>query len=88
MKSCRTCIICRQKENKRNLFRIVSDNEKKAYYDKNQKCNSRGIYLCKKMECLEKCIKLVDKYKLNIKISVDKISLKSVIKDVENELGE
>lgn len=88
MKSCRTCIVCRQKRNKKEFFRIVSNDENKAYYDKTQKYNSRGIYLCKSKECLEKSIKLIDKNKLNIKISVDKISLKSVIKDVENELGE
>ena len=87
MKSCRTCIVCRQKNVKSEFFRIVSK-ENKAYYDKTQKENARGIYLCRNINCLEKCIKLIDKNKLNLKVSVDKESLKSIIKDVENELGE
>lgn len=88
MKPCRTCIACRQRRNKDELFRIVANEEKVAKYDKLQKVNSRGIYLCKDIKCLEKCIKLLEKNKLNIKVSVDKESFKSVIKDVENELGE
>ena len=88
MKPCRTCIACRQKKYKEELFRFVANNEKKAKFDKFQKINSRGVYLCKELNCLEKCIKLLEKNKLNIKVSVDKESLKSVIKDVENELGE
>lgn len=88
MKPCRTCIACRQRKNKEELFRIVADKEKKAKYDKHQKINSRGIYLCKNKNCLEKCIKLLEKNKLNIKVSVDNESFKSVINDVENELGE
>lgn len=88
MKPCRTCIACRQRKNKDELFRIVVDEEKIAKFDKIQKINLRGIYLCKDKKCLEKCIKLLEKNKLNIKVSVDNESLKSVIKDVENELGE
>lgn len=88
MKPCRSCIICRQKNNKNELFRIVVDNEKIARYDKNQKINLRGMYICKDKKCLEKCINLIEKNKLNIKVSVDNDSLKRVIEDVENELGE
>ena len=88
MNPCRTCIACRQRKYKVELFRIVADNKKNAKFDKLQKENSRGIYLCKDKKCLEKCIKLLEKNKLNIKVSVDKDSLKSLIKDVEYELGE
>lgn len=88
MKPCRTCIACKQKKNKEELFRITANEKGIAKYDRTQKINSRGIYLCKDKKCLEKCIKLLEKNKLNIKVSVDKNSLESVIKDVENELGE
>lgn len=88
MKPCRTCIVCKNKTNKDNLIRIIADEQSVAKYDKTQKINSRGIYLCKDKNCLNKCIKLFEKDKLNIKISVEKESFKSVIKDVENELGE
>lgn len=88
MNSIRTCIACREKKLKNELIRIVADESNNAKYDKFQKINSRGIYLCKDKKCLEKCIKLLEKNKLNIKVSVDKESFKSVIEDVENELGE
>lgn len=87
MKPCRTCIACKRKNVKEEFFRITSK-ENIAYFDKNQKQNARGIYLCKNKECLKKCIKLLEKNKLNIKVSVDISSLKKVIEDVENELGE
>lgn len=88
MKLCRTCIVCRHKDNKANLYRIVSDKNCVAILDKEQKINSRGIYICKQKKCIENCYKMIKKNKLKLKISVDKESLISVIKDVENELGE
>lgn len=88
MKFCRTCIVCRHKDNKSNLYRIVSNESGNAYLDKEQKSNSRGIYICKKKKCIENCLKMIEENKLKIKISVDRKSLISVIKDVENELGE
>ncbi len=88
MKFCRTCIVCRHKDNKEKLYRIVSDENNVATLDKYQKINSRGMYICKQKKCIENCIKMIEKNKLKIKISVDKKSLISVIKDVGNELGE
>lgn len=88
MKPCRTCIVCRQRKNKDELFRIVVDKDNVLKYDKYQKINSRGIYLCKDRNCLVKCIKLLEKNKLKVKVFVDKENFERVIKDVENELGE
>lgn len=87
MKPCRSCIVCRQRAKKSELYRIVSK-DNKAFFDREQKINSRGIYICKNKKCIENCLKMLEKNKLKLKISVDKISLISVIKDVENELGE
>ena len=54
----RSCIVCRNKKSKKELFKIVSK-DKKAVYDKNQKINSRSIYICKSHECINKCKKIV-----------------------------
>ena len=43
----RTCIICRTKNDKGDLIRLVSDKDGNVIYDKNQKINTRAIYFCK-----------------------------------------
>lgn len=88
MKPYRSCILCKNKIEKEKLARFVADENNEARYDNLQKINARGIYLCKNKNCLEKCIKLMEKNKMKIKISVEKESLKKAIQDVENELGE
>lgn len=88
MKPIRTCIVCREKNSKDNLLRIVSDYNGNAIYDKNQNINSRGIYICKCKKCIDKAFNLLDKKKFNAKISVNNSSLVNVLKYVESELGE
>lgn len=52
----RTCIACRAQNDKKNLLRIVkNDNEIKL--DISGKLNGRGAYICNSLECVEKCIK-------------------------------
>ena len=88
MKPIRTCIVCRKKIHKNELLRIVSDINGNAIYDKEQKINSRGIYICKSKNCIEKVFSLINKKKLNLKISLNNDSLINTLKYVENELGE
>lgn len=87
MRPTRCCIVCKKRDYKDNLVRIVSINNS-AKYDKNKKENKRAIYLCKDVNCMSKAIKLIDKNKLNVKINVDKESLKNIIKEILDELGE
>lgn len=84
----RSCIVCRKRKSKKDLFRVVSNKENMALYDKNQNINSRAIYLCKTHECIDKCRSLLIKGKLNIKIPLDSNSINDVLLDLENELGE
>ncbi len=87
MKNIRTCIGCRKRREKSEFIRIISlKNE--PIIDENMKINSRGIYICKCRNCIDKCLKMLEKGKLNIKINVDKNKLKDVLKNVEMELGE
>lgn len=87
MKDIRTCIGCRTRKEKNKLVRIVSV-DFTPVVDETQKINSRGIYVCKCRSCIDKCLKLLDKNKMNIKIEIDKNKLKDVLKNVEKELGE
>ena len=52
----RTCIACKQQNDKKNLLRIVKT-EDGAVLDKTGRSNGRGAYICNDIKCIEKCIK-------------------------------
>ena len=52
----RKCVGCQETFSKRELIRIVK-NEEGIFVDPTGKKNGRGAYLCKKQECLEKAYK-------------------------------
>ena len=62
----RTCLICREKKEKKDLFRLVKSGEDRYYFDEKQKAQSRGYYVCKSPECLKR----LSKHK-KIKVSTD-----------------
>jgi hypothetical protein len=88
MKPIRMCAFCRKRNEKDKYFRIVSDVNGNAIYDKEQKINSRAIYFCKSKECIGKTINMLNKNKMLLKLSINKDSLIDILKNVENELGE
>ncbi len=53
----RKCVGCQERQEKRNLIRVVRSQEGEFSIDKTGKKPGRGAYLCPKMECLEKAIK-------------------------------
>lgn len=54
----RMCVICRDKKNKTDLFRIVEKNEDGKYIlDENQIAQKRGQYVCKTHECINRLSK-------------------------------
>ena len=53
----RTCMGCMQKYDKSELLRIVKNKQNEISIDNEGKKEGRGIYICKKQECLEKAIK-------------------------------
>ncbi len=78
----RSCIVCRKKNEKANLLRIVTDSNNNSVLDCNQKINSRAIYICNDRKCLEHCLKLLEKNKLKTKIKINNDSLKIVIESI------
>jgi hypothetical protein len=50
----RSCLICREKSDKRRLFRIVKNKEGEIFFDKTLRANGRGAYVCDSQECIEK----------------------------------
>lgn len=54
----RTCIICREKKEKKDLFRIVEKNKAGEYsLDEKQAAQKRGTYVCKKHDCINRLSK-------------------------------
>lgn len=83
----RSCIICKQKKDKKDLSRIVSLNNV-AYYDKEQIQNTRGIYVCRDAKCLDKFTQMVKKGKVKFKICADNDSIINVIEVLSSEMGD
>lgn len=53
----RTCMGCNSKKDKKDLIRIVKNNQNEITVDKTGKQPGRGAYICNSVECLEKVIK-------------------------------
>ena len=53
----RTCVQCRQVQDKRNLVRLVRTSEGQLVIDESGKRNGRGAYLCRQRSCWETAIK-------------------------------
>ncbi len=69
----RTCIGCNVKKDKKDLIRIVKDNQDNISIDRTGKANGRGAYICDNIDCLEKAIKnkrIEKSFKLQIDESI------------------
>jgi len=53
----RTCVVTKEKFEKKDLIRIVKNNEDKVFVDLTGKANGRGAYIKKDLEVLEKAKK-------------------------------
>lgn len=52
----RTCVVCRQKMDKRSLTRIVYTTDEGVVADITGKRNGRGAYLCQNSDCWDKAL--------------------------------
>ena len=53
----RTCVVTREKLEKKDLLRVVKNNEGEVFVDETGKANGRGAYIKKTIDTLEKAIK-------------------------------
>ncbi len=80
----RKCIACQDRDNKKELIRIVKNKEGHIFLDKTGKANGRGAYICNCSECLKKAIKsnaLSRAFKMEIPEEV----YESLIKEIEDK---
>lgn len=50
----RTCVVCREKDAKREFIRIVRTPDSDVVIDRTGKMNGRGAYLCTRRSCWER----------------------------------
>ena len=53
----RKCIVCQDRDSKKELMRIVKNKEGEIFLDPCGRANGRGAYIFKDSECLKKAIK-------------------------------
>ena len=53
----RTCMGCNVKKDKKELIRIVKNNNNEINIDRTGKLEGRGAYICDDITCLEKVVK-------------------------------
>lgn len=65
----RTCVVTKEKLEKRDLIRIVKNNENNVFVDPTGKANGRGAYIKRDLEVLQKAKKnkILERY-LEVKI--------------------
>ena len=71
----RTCVLCRAKKDKSKLFRLAKVKEGFYEFDKEQKKQTRAVYVCKSLTCLGRLAKH-NKVKLD---SQDLMAMLSII---------
>lgn len=78
----RKCIACQDRDNKKELIRIVKNKEGQIFLDKTGKANGRGAYICNCSECLEKAIKS-NALSRAFKIEIPENVYESLTKEIE-----
>lgn len=53
-KPMRTCIVCRECSEKKQLLRVVRNKDGEIFLDKTGKADGRGAYVCSSEECIKK----------------------------------
>lgn len=53
----RTCVACRQTDEKRDLLRVVRQPDGSVAYDPKGKMSGRGAYVCARAACIEQARK-------------------------------
>ncbi len=86
----RTCVVCREKKDKRELFRIVNNAEEGVIIDPSGKKNGRGAYVCNSADCWTKVeMTTILDGALRAKVEPDKkMMLIHRFQEIQNELGQ
>lgn len=80
----RTCVVTKEKCEKRDLLRVVRTPEKEVIYDESGKANGKGAYLKKDIDVINKAkkSKILDRV---LEVSVPDEIYETLIRKVNNE---
>lgn len=84
----RKCTGCQEMKNKKELIRIVHNDEGEFFLDETGKKPGRGAYICPNVECLKKAQKskgLDRSFKKSVPQEVYEQLAKQLCGDIENE---
>ena len=86
----RTCVICKLKGLKELFFRLIRNNEK-IYFDEKGTHQSRGIYVCRSKECLQRLskhkklpINMEELVKMSVLLKNEKKDYLNILKAMKN----
>ena len=82
----RTCVMCKNKTDKRQLLRIVRTPEGMIEFDPTGKKNGRGAYLCKQDASINN-IRNVKKIAATLEISPNPEQLEQVVTEIKTYLN-
>ncbi len=82
----RTCVMCKNKTDKRQLLRIVRTPEGTVEFDPTGKKNGRGAYLCTQEACINN-IRNVKKIAATLEISPNPEQLEQVVTEIKTYLN-
>ena len=80
----RMCTGCMTMFPKKDLIRIVKNDEGILSIDLKGKVPGRGAYICKKIECLDKAIK-TNRLEKNLEIKISKDTYNALREEIGNE---
>jgi predicted RNA-binding protein YlxR (DUF448 family) len=80
----RMCTGCMEMKQKKELIRIVKNNEGQVSIDFTGKKPGRGAYICKNIECLEKAIK-ARRLSKNLEINISDEIYENLKDEITNE---
>lgn len=80
----RTCVVCHEKLEKRDLLRIVRSKEGVVSVDITGKANGRGAYIKKDLEVLDKAIKS-KALERHLECAIDNSIYEEIKKIIENK---
>ena len=80
----RTCVVCHEKLEKRELLRIVKNKEGIVSVDITGKANGRGAYIKKDLEVLDKAIKS-KALERHLECTIDNSIYEEIKKIIENK---
>lgn len=79
----RMCLGCQEMKNKKELLRIVKNQNGEISIDFNGKAHGRGAYICKNTECLEKAIKS-KRIEKNLETSIPQEIYNKLMEELKN----